>query len=322
MLTIEKFVTASPEQMDIIIEGMRNPKNSWDRMDSGMEYSFEDDPYFRNGKYIIGERDHKLMETLAKCGPVDAKYRRMMPVWVMINAPLYWWKEFDTYKVGTVSNSCSTMHKIHSRDLTIDDFSYDELDGFETCCDTSTFYNDHHFHAPITEHALSCAELQAFNYWRKNYIEINKRLKDDKTMSNAERDHHVRQAKLYWCKMIQHLPTSYNQKRLIFLNYEVLHNIYFARRNHKLDEWHIFCKWIESLPYSELITIDDRPKVPELKWRPLSEYKDEMGYVLIKRSDDVPIMAAFDREHSRWYSSNDKTIKHVLSFFDISQIKE
>ena len=206
MLKIEKFVTASPEQWEIIIEGMRNPKNSWDRIDS------IPDEYFGPGFYI-GENDHNLMMRLANGGPVHAKYRRMIPVWVTLTAPLYWWKEFDTYKVGTVANSCSTMHKIQAKEFTLEDFSCEHM-------------NQHSIRA-LT------AVINQLNAARDEYL------------SSKEKDD--------WWQMIQLLPTSYNQKRTVVLNYEVLHNIYFSRKDHKLDEWHVFCDWIENLPYSEII---------------------------------------------------------------------
>ena len=213
MLTIEKTVLPSPEQWEIIIEGMRNPMNSWDKMDSetiywGQGYS----------KLVIGEADHKLMASLAKGGAVHAKYRRMIPVCLTINAPLYWWKEFDTYKVGTVCNSCSTMHKIHSREFTMDDFSREHLM-------TGSMFQLHRV-------------VDLLNEARECYLES-----EDPTTKKA-----------YWWQMIQLLPSSYNQKRTVMLNYEVLVNIYHSRKNHKLDEWHTFCEWIEGLPYSELIT--------------------------------------------------------------------
>lgn len=205
MLKIEKTVLPSPEQWEIIIEGMRNPMNSWDKSDSLCAY---------DGELLLGENDHKLMAGLANGGAVHAKYRRMIPVFLTINAPLYWWKEFDTYKVGTVANSCSTMHKIHAKEFTVDDFSCEHLEQW-------------------------CVNLMAriignLNFYRKQFLET----KD----------------KNHWWQMIQTLPTSYNQKRTIMLNYEVLVNIYHSRKNHKLDEWHAFCDWIETLPYSELIT--------------------------------------------------------------------
>lgn len=207
MLKIEKTVLPSPEQWEIVIEGMRNPMNSWDKSDSVICGILGEAPEF-----VLGDADHKLMSNLAKGGAVHAKYRRMIPVYLTINAPLYFWKEFDTYKVGTVANSCSTMHKIHSKEFTPDDFSYDhnEVAGW----------------LEYTIHIL--------NTCRAEFLET----KDKK----------------WWHTMIQILPTSYNQKRTVMLNYEVLVNIYHSRKNHKLDEWHTFCGWIRELPYSELIT--------------------------------------------------------------------
>ena len=218
MLKIEKFVTASPEQWEIIIEGMRNPMNSWGKMDSEFIYG---DPYCAPDDYEIGENDHSLMMRLANGGSVHAKYRRMIPVWVTLTAPLYWWKEFDTYKVGTVANSCSTMHKIQAKEFTLEDFSYEHL------MSKAQVYNGY-----VPTSVLECT-IGALNEFRKLYLETNN--------------------KIYWWQMIQLLPTSYNQKRTAMLNYEVLHNIYFSRKDHKLDEWHVFCDWIESLPYSEII---------------------------------------------------------------------
>ena len=200
MLKIEKTVLPSLEQWEIIIEGMRNPKNSWDKMDSN--------------EYLIGENDHKLMMGLAKGGPVHAKYRRMIPVFLTINAPLYWWKEFDTYKVGTVANSCSTMHKIQAKEFTINDFSAEYL----------------------------------FDDYAEALFTVIDSLNDARNLFLETKD------KYFWWQMIQLLPTSYNQKRTVMLNYEVLVNIYHSRKNHRLDEWHTFCDWIEKLPYSELIT--------------------------------------------------------------------
>lgn len=209
------------------IRGMRNPKNSWDRIDSNFksyDTSYCDHgcsicPEFGQGcKYGVGENDHSLMMSLAKGGPVHAKYRRMIAVYVDITAPLYWWKEFDTYKVGTVANSCSTMHKIHAKEFDWDDFSCERL------------------YTPMSENAFG-EIIEALNNARYNFLET----KDKK----------------YWYEMIQLLPSSYNQRRTVMLNYEVLCNIYRWRRDHKLDEWHTFCDWIESLPYSELIIGDD-----------------------------------------------------------------
>ena len=225
------------------IRGMRNPKNSWEKSDS--EYCIDgcDDcdnfsvcntnfePYFKrfweedpgDTNYAIGPNDHKLMMNLASGGPVHAKYRRMITVYVDITAPLYWWKEFDTYKVGTVANSCSTMHKIHAKEFELDDFSHEHLTDYcedgELCVDWIGDLED---------------LIGSLNFAREKFLET----KDKK----------------FWWQMIQLLPSSYNQKRTVMLNYEVLVGVYKWRKDHKLDEWHDFCKWIESLPYSELIT--------------------------------------------------------------------
>lgn len=210
------------------IRGMRNPMNSWDKMDSHVcnydEYDC-DCPMVANGdepseecndgkwKFCVGENDYALMKRLADGGSCHAKYRRMMLVTCDITAPLYWWKEFDTYKVGTVANSCSTMHKIHAKEFTLDDFSHEHL------CDNSL--------------KTLQAVIDNLNIERKNFLST----KD----------------KWCWWQMIQLLPSSYNQKRTVLLNYEVLANIYKWRKNHKLDEWRDFCHWIEQLPYSNVI---------------------------------------------------------------------
>ncbi len=212
MIDILKTVTPSPKQMEMVIEGMRNPMNSWDKSDSYSTYCENEQLEMFPVEHFIGENDLGLMRRLANGGPVHAKYRRMMPVFVTINAPLYWWKEFDTYKVGTVCNSCSTMHKIHEKEFEPSDFSYEHV------------AND-----PLIWYILDYLNLA-----RKKYLET----KD----------------KEYWWQMIQLLPSSYNQRRTVMLNYEVLHNIYISRKEHKLDEWRKFCEWIEDLPYSELIT--------------------------------------------------------------------
>ena len=210
MLKIEKFVTLSPEQWEMVIEGMRNPKNSWGRMDSIIT-SFEEPTTFE-----LGENDHALMMQLADGGPVHAKYRRMMPVWVTITAPQFWWYEFDTYKVGTVRNSCSKMHKIHVAPFTLDNFSH------EGCDEVTLAMN------VLNEVIDACETLrERFN---------------------------ATQEKKYWRALIELLPSGYNMKATVMLPYEVLANMYYWRHNHKLTEWHTFCDWIEELPYSELIT--------------------------------------------------------------------
>lgn len=201
------------------IRGMRNPMNSWDKSDIAWEYS--DD--FKNAidydsasgmLKFVGKNNLKLMKQLAKAGTDHRKFMRMITVTLDVTAPLYWWKEYDTYKVGTVANSCSTMHKIHDRPLTLHDFSHEYLE-------------------PEATDVMMCV-IQSINALREYYCDFKN--------------------KADWYQMIQLLPSSYNQKRTIMLNYEVLANIYHSRKNHKLDEWHTFCEWIETLPYSELIT--------------------------------------------------------------------
>ena len=224
MLKIEKFVLPSPEQWEIVMEGMRNPMNSWDRMDSYIT-NVEDYETLETGdsKFIMGDNDYDLAKRLRDGGSVHAKYRRMMPVWVTLTAPLYWWKEFDTYKVGTVVNSCSTMHKIHAKEFTIDDFSCEHL--------KDSFGESRDCFSPLD---ILYDVIIMLNICREDYLKSKS--KDD------------------WDQMIQLLPSSYNQKRTVMLNYEVLSNIYKSRKDHKLDEWHTFCHWIDELPYSELIT--------------------------------------------------------------------
>ena len=220
------------------IRGMRNPKNSWEKSDSGLTCSQNKnnicdihctaDNYCKPlDKYLIGLNDHDLMMRLRNAGTDHRKFMRMITVYVDILAPLYWWKEFDTYKVGTVANSCSTMHKIHAKEFTLEDFSCEHL------LESSDVDWGDVVGKSVLEHVIF-----SLNVYRGLYLST----KDKK----------------YWWQMIQLLPSSYNQKRTVMLNYEVLANIYKSRRNHKLDEWHIFCDWIESLPYSELITGEEK----------------------------------------------------------------
>ena len=199
------------------IRGMRNPLNSWKKSDS--KFSVENQ--LKDGRFQlsaeIGENDLALMKKLSKAGDDHGKFLRMINVTVDITAPLYWWKEFDTYKVGTVANSCSTMHKIHAKEFTLDDFSHEHLGG-------DVLYL-------FINYIIMC-----LNDYRGRFIETK-----DKT---------------YWWQMVQLLPSSYNQKRTVQLNYQVLKSMYFARRNHKLDEWHTLCEWMEELPYFKEICID------------------------------------------------------------------
>lgn len=228
MIRFENVGLASPEQMEFIIQGMRNPMNSWEKSDS------DTDPDFYSLENIeIGSADHSLMQRLSDAGTEHRKYMRMMPVYVRITAPLYWWKEFDTYKVGTVANSCSTMHKIAEKEFTVDDFSCEHL-GIFIPAEKNDGVEDYK------------------NLWIAALEETIDYLNVARTFYNRETDPKLK--KDYWWQMIQLLPSSYNQTRNVMLNYEVLANIYRQRKNHKLDEWREFCKWIETLPYSELIT--------------------------------------------------------------------
>lgn len=219
------------------IRGMRNPMNSWANSDSKycseydhppIEGSCQYCPYDNicnksekamQQMYLVESNDFDLMKRLCNSGADHRKFMRMITVYLDITAPLYWWKEFDTYKVGTVANSCSTMHKIHAKEFTLEDFSTEHL-------------------YPEVREAFENTIIKCLNEARKTYNFLS----DTPSKKDA------------WWQMIQLLPTSYNQRRTVMLNYEVLANIYKSRRNHKLDEWHTFCDWIEDLPYSELIT--------------------------------------------------------------------
>lgn len=226
------------------IRGMRNPKNSWDKTDtiSGEYYGKDENEEDILVKYSvpqIGENDHKLMTSLADAGQVHGKFLRMINVTMDVTAPLYWWKEFDTYKVGTVANSCSTMHKIQAKEFTREDFSIEHLIGLNDDCFPSEVLGGEYI--PEESYVYDSCPAWIFD----NMI----------GMLNACRDKFNKtKDKKYWWQMIQLLPSSYNQKRTVQLSYAVLKNIYEYRRNHKLDEWHTFCGWIEQLPYSELIT--------------------------------------------------------------------
>lgn len=231
MIKLENVILASSEQMEFIIEGMRNPMNSWEKSDSGRgcddhlcgsHCAFSSQWCGNTPKYVVGESDHSLMQRLSNAGTEHRKYMRMMPVYVRITAPLYWWKEFDTYKVGTVANSCSTMHKIAEKEFTLEDFSCEHLSTVSL------------------NYLRNC--IEHLNFIRDVYNE-------DKSNKGA------------WWQMIQLLPSGYNQTRNVMLNYEVLANIYRQRKDHKLDEWREFCQWIESLPYAELVTGAEETKI-------------------------------------------------------------
>lgn len=242
MLKIEKYAAPSPEQWEMTIEGARNPLNSWDQMDSGLSrcgsgdcdicIDYDSCPFAHNPDmktFVLGPKDTSLLMRLARAGTDESKFRRMLPVHFTVTAPLYWWKEFDTYKVGTVANSCSTMHKITAKEFVLEDFSMDHLMN--------------------TGVVNLCNLVEELNIFRNVYINGGE-LEDP----NGRWVYFAPKSKDVWWQLIQLLPTSYNQKRTVMANYEVLGNIYKARRHHKLDEWHILCDWIEKLPYSELIT--------------------------------------------------------------------
>lgn len=234
------------------IRGMRNPLNSWEKSDSVKCYANANCPGICKNNVsgiCIGSNDLDLMKRLRNAGTDHRKFMRMITVYVDITAPLYWWKEFDTYKVGTVANSCSTMHKIHAKEFTLDDFSYEHL---ITNKDPDCYDASYHWHSESANTNLYATPLDGL----KVIIGI----------LNANREAYLEtKNKEYWWQLIQLLPSSYNQRRTVMLNYEVLANIYKSRRNHKLDEWHIFCEWIENLPYSELITDGETESEPTSK---------------------------------------------------------
>lgn len=217
MLKIENWEVLGWEHA---IRGMRNPMNSWEKSDSGWEPQFDTVQGPIAGEFVIGPNDYTLMKNLRNAGTDHRKFMRMITVYLDITAPLYWWKEFDTYKVGTVANSCSTMHKIAAKEFTMEDFSCEHLTA-----ESITFGLE-----PI---------IDILNKNRELYLQWKNIDEEKKTL---------------WWQMIQLLPTSYNQKRTVMLNYEVLANIYKSRKHHRLDEWHALCDWISELPYSELIT--------------------------------------------------------------------
>lgn len=248
MLKIEKDQVVGWEHA---IRGMRNPKNSWEKSDSKycseydhppIEGSCQYCPYdsmcnksekAMQQMYLVESNDLGLMNRLRNSGTDHRKFMRMIVVYLDITAPLYWWKEFDTYKIGTVANSCSTIHKIADKEFTPDDFSHEHLLNMaNNDASDALFLNDAN-NIRVDGDDLLGLTINVLNYYRGRYIKT----KD----------------KRYWWQMIQLLPSSYNQKRTVMLNYEVLANIYKSRKDHKLDEWHTFCDWIEDLPYSELI---------------------------------------------------------------------
>lgn len=256
MIKIEKMEVVG---FEAAIRGMRNPKNSWGKSDSKycseydhppIEGSCQYCPYdsmcnksekAMQQMYLVESNDLDLMNRLRNAGTDHRKFMRMIVVYLDITAPLYWWKEFDTYKVGTVANSCSTMHKIADKEFTLDDFSHEHLFKED---DVGGMYYSATAEEEFTSTDVLKVIIEALNVYRKTYMAV-------KADTVSDYDH---MSKEYWWQLIQLLPSSYNQKRTVMLNYEVLANIYKSRKDHKLDEWHTLCDWIESLPYSELIT--------------------------------------------------------------------
>ena len=229
MLKIEKVEVTGWEAA---LRGMRNPMNSWEQSDSGREFPDCGACPDEWRPFYIGPNDLNLIMTLRAAGIDHRKFMRMITVYLDITAPLYWWKEFDTYKIGTVANSCSTMHKIHAKEFTLDDFSHEHL-----------------IDSPLVEEEPGKPALLNMQAREMLVILVN--------VLNAARYNYLKtKDKKYWWQMIQLLPTSYNQKRTIMLNYEVLANIYKSRRHHKLDEWHMFCDWVETLPYASMINTE------------------------------------------------------------------
>ena len=273
MINIENVKVYGLEEA---IRGMRNPLNSWAKSDTGVCKGGDDGigcancameekcEHSYDYSLQVGKKDHDLMMRLAAAGKPHSKYRRMIIVYLDIVAPLYWWKEFDTYKVGTVANSCSTMHKIAEKEFTLEDFSTEHLLGFDGP------HNDEIEipYVPIGHNDISplglykCGIIPMLNLCREKYLEIDRDIKLERekalNMNGSEPMVDIKKLKEkqkdIWWQMIQLLPSSYNQRRTIMLNYEVLNAIYYYRKLHKQDEWREFCKWIESLPYSELIT--------------------------------------------------------------------
>ena len=239
------------------IRGMRNPMNSWEKSDSEClfhalpNYSYDDPKAEEYTRYLdaynlnlkLGPNDHDLMMRLRNAGTDHRKFMRMIVVYADVIAPLYWWKEFDTYKVGTVANSCSTMHKIHAKEFTMDDFSHDKL------IDIWDFEPEVRDLAPVVEADVKTDVSCHYVYGPDNILTLTV------NMLNKLRELYLKtKDKTYWYTMIQLLPTSYNQRRTVQLNYEVLANMYKSRKGHRLDEWNSLCSWIETLPYHELIT--------------------------------------------------------------------
>lgn len=303
MIKIENVSTVGWEPA---IRGARNPMNSWEKSDSvfdifqrdhyedgniyvenfgrnilGKLAAFPNDVERRNETFYIGPNDLKLLTNLAKAGSDEAKFRRMIVVYLDVTAPMYWWKEADTYKVGTVRDSCSTMHKIHAKEFTLDDFSTEHLLAPEYFSKDDEAADDCGLYAyemspdeEATKNILNEYEKVNFFVWPENSLEVTVK------MLNKCRELYLEtKDKRFWWQMIQLLPSSYNQRATLMLNYEVLANMYHARKNHKLDEWREFCSWIETLPYAkELIVGEERITDEQLRAR-FKSYEDRIRYL-------------------------------------------
>lgn len=253
MLKIENIEVTGWEAA---IRGMRNPMNSWEKSDSYKYQGASGPKEWVYQGFEVGENDLDLMKRLAKGGSVHAKYRRMINVAMDITAPLYYYKELDTYKVGTVCNSCSTMHKIQAKEFTLEDFSCEHLDNDSYICARVPNLVDGCEDIPLCSLDILKLTVNALNYWRDLYNDATERLKSER-YTKEDRESIKACQKKYWWQMIQLLPSSYNQRRTYQFNYEVLSHIYFDRKDHKLDCWHQFCDMIRQLPYAkEIITME------------------------------------------------------------------
>ena len=321
MIKIENVSTVGWEAA---IRGARNPMNSWDKSDtmfldyaeddcvvichdiSGVEHRIipEDwsDKLYDGVK--IGPNDMKLLSNLAKAGSDEAKFRRMIVVYVDITAPMYWWKEADTYKVGTVRNSCSTMHKIHAKEFTLDDFSTEHLfskKDFITGDKTVPFENDPALSAITVDGDIAYFTSTGFvemtcdvlNHYRELFLKTHD--------------------KKYWWQMIQLLPSSYNQRATLMLNYEVLANMYHARKNHKLDEWHDFCKWIETLPYAKELIVDAGYEDTEDQLRArFKSYENRIEYLEITMAKELYSREMSTLDISEKIGIGESTIRKIV----------
>ena len=296
MLKIENVVLPSPEQWQAIIMGTRNPLNSWARSDSRfVPAMLEDEETYSRGHFEIGQNDLDLMRRLRRSGTDHRKFMRMITVYLDITAPLYWWKEFDTYKIGSVANSCSTMHKIHAKEFVLEDFSHEHLN----------------FHSIASLNNV----ISKLNIFRNIYLCGGQTYDEDGEWIAFEP-----KSKYIWWQLIQLLPSSYNQKRTIMCNYEVLCNMYKSRKDHRLDEWHTLCDWVEMLPYSELITGEPSGWKPEDQGRVLNyilqnDPRRDVENVAVRIAHPSPYVVDYVA-----VGYNDPDAKRVWYSFDMTKV--